>query len=285
MASFAQRMGLRPVRTLIQRDSLDEDTRTELWNLTVSMFRAIVEKRGWNDQTSVYQHITSAIWAWELKKPRDEEPSENVVWAQVKSVILRSDWVDALDLIEAILGYAKRYEDHSTGGIAEGFAGLFNKTFEIYLVGFRFIDLKLMPLDSEVDLDSIASALENAKPFKGARHHLEQAATLLADRKNPDYPNSIKESISAVESVCIAVTGEKTLGAAVKKLQAAGVKIHPALEAAWSKMYGWTSDEDGIRHGSIEAPDADQTLAKYMLIICSAFVSHVIEMGRKAKLI
>lgn len=285
MASFAERMGLRPTRTLIQRDSLDEDTRTELWNLTVSMFRAVVEKRGWNDQRSVYQHITSAIWAWELKKPRDEEPSENVVWGQVKGVVLRSDWVDALDMIEAILGYVKRFEDYNTQGIAEGFADLFNKTFEIYLVGFRFIDLKLMPLDSEADLSAITSALDDTRSLKGARHHLSQAATLLADRKNPDYPNSIKESISAVESVCVAVTGEKTLGAAVKKLQTAGVKVHPALEAAWSKMYGWTSDDDGIRHGSIDAPDADQSLAKYMLIVCSAFVSHVTEMGRKAKLI
>lgn len=278
-------MGLRPVRSLVQRDSLDEETRTELWNITLGLFREFEEAHRWDDGKTTFDSVLAAIWAWEFKKPRDEQPTDGTVMGGVKNYVLKADWVDALDLIEAIVGYARRYESWRTSELLPTFIEGYNSTFETYLVGYRFIGLKLMPLDSEVDLSAIASALDDAKPFKGARHHLDQAATLLSDRKKPDYPNSIKESISAVEAVCVAVTGEKTLGAAIKKLQSAGVKVHPALEAAWSKMYGWTSDDDGIRHGSIDAPDADQSLAKYMLVVCSAFVSHVIEMGRKAKLI
>jgi hypothetical protein len=203
----------------------------------------------------------------------------------VKNEVLKAEWVDALDLIEAIVGYVKRFESMHAAGLLPAFVNGYNETFESYLVGFRFINRKLVPIDSQTELDSINAALDDTKQFKGARHHLDQAATLLSNRKDPDYPNSIKESISAVESVCVAVTNEHTLGDALKKLKGAGVTIHSALEGAWSKMYGWTSDADGIRHGSIETPDADQALAKYMLVTCSAFVSLVIESGRKAGLL
>lgn len=277
-------MGLRPIRTVVQHDSLDDETRTELWNITLALTQALRGAQP-HEYEIVIDNITSAVWAWEFKKPRDEQPHDGQVWGRVKERILKADWVDALDLIEAIVGYTDRFEHWKTKEILPAFVEGYNDSFERYLVGFRFVGLKLVPLDSEVDLEAINSALDNAKPFKGARAHLEQAAALLSDRKNPDYPNSIKESISAVESVCRAVTGEATLGGAVKRLKGAGVKIHPALEQAWLKMYGWTSDEDGIRHGGIEAADADQSLAKYMLITCSAFVSHIIESGRKAKLI
>jgi hypothetical protein len=108
---------------------------------------------------------------------------------------------------------------------------------------------------------------------------------LLADRQNPDYPNSVKESISAVEAITKRITGENTLGAGLKKLQTAGLNIHPALKDGWLKIYGWTSDENGVRHGAIDAATIDQTVAKYMLVSCSAFVSYLVEEGRKANLI
>lgn len=284
MGSFAQRMGFRPVRSITQNDGLDEDTRTELWNITLLLMRSLSELQKY-DSDRVFDDVTSAIWAWEFRRPRDEEPPTSKVWGEVKSNIFRGTWSEALDLIESILGYAKRFEHWKTQDVVPTFVTAYNHVLESYLVGYRFIDLKLLPIDSEADLTAINEALSDAKPFDGARHHLDQAASLLADRKSPDYANVIKESVSAVESICRAVTKESTLGGALKTLKSAGVRIHPALEQAWLKMYGWTSDDHGIRHGSMEAPDADQALAKYMLITSSAFVSHVIEVSRKAKLI
>jgi hypothetical protein len=282
---FAERMGLRPIRALVQRTDLEEETRNELWNTTYHLTQALRDASQKYQQPEVFDHVTGAIWAWEFKKPRDEQPNDNAVWSTVKHVILQAEWGDALDLIEAVLNYAKRFKNYATAEVVPEFAEQYNNTFEVLLVGFRFINLNLLPIDSDTDLDAISSAFNEAKPFKGARHHLDQAAKILADRKKSDYANVIKESISAVESVCVEVTGKHSLGDALKKLKSAGVIIHPSLEAAWSKMYGWTSDASGIRHGSIEAPNADQALAKYMLITCSAFVSYVIETGRKAKLV
>ena len=73
--------------------------------------------------------------------------------------------------------------------------------------------------------------------------------SFLSDRKNPDYRNSIKESISAVESICkiIAEDEKTTLAKALTKLKKR-IEIHGSLEEGFKKIYGYTSDADGIRH-------------------------------------
>lgn len=51
--------------------------------------------------------------------------------------------------------------------------------------------------------------------------HFEKALRFIADRENPDYPNSIKESISAVEAYAVVILGENSkensLGRMLKK--------------------------------------------------------------------
>lgn len=283
MVSFAQRMGLRPIRSLIQTDALDEETRTDLWNMMMATVERLIEKDNYG---RVQANVVRAIWCWEFKKARDEQPSdERYIWSQVKAQVLKNEWFDALDLLEAIVGYLKRFEDWHTDEIAALAVDLFNNVFETNLVGYRFVDFKIVRLDSEVDVEALTDALKASRDCAGARGHLKRSAELLSDRKSPDYPNSVKESISAVEAVVRKITGEGTLGAGLKKLQSAGVTIHPALESGWSKLYGWTSDANGIRHAAVGPTDADQAVAKYMLITCSAFVSYLIEAGRKAKMI
>ena len=56
-----------------------------------------------------------------------------------------------------------------------------------------------------------------------------------------------------------------------------GVAIHKAFQSAISSWYGYTSNESGIRHGSIDFVEVRIQAAKYMLIICSAFVIFLIE--------
>ncbi|MFF7292030.1 AbiJ-NTD4 domain-containing protein [Microbacterium sp. NPDC008134] len=282
MVSFAQRMRLRPIRSLVQTDALDEETRTELWNVVLVTYRTMSQRE------MSYQpvgNLTSAMWAWEFKKPRDEEPGEQKVWSLVKTQVLTGEWFDALDIIEAYVGYLERFCTWHSENLVAQTVKAFNGVFESYMVGYRFIEQKIVPLDNDADAEAVTSAIEAAGDFSGARGHLQRAADLLADRKNPDYANSIKESVSAVEAVVRKVTKEGTLGAGLKKLKDAGVTIHSALEGAWSKMYGWTSDAQGIRHAAVEATEADQAIAKYMLVTCSAFVTYLIESGRKAELV
>jgi hypothetical protein len=98
---------------------------------------------------------------------------------------------------------------------------------------------------------------------------------LLADRKSPDYRNSIKESISAVEAIANRAAGTtgKTLGQAI---DAMSLDLHGALAEAFKKLYGYTSDASGIRHALMDEPNLELEDAMFMLVTCSAFVNFVV---------
>jgi len=99
---------------------------------------------------------------------------------------------------------------------------------------------------------------------------------LLADRKSPDYRNSIKESILAVESLCQLITGNTkvTLGQALKDIENK-VIIHSALKKSFSNLYGYTNDADGIRHALLDESNLNFEDAKFMLVSCSAFINYL----------
>lgn len=238
------------------------------------------------DEPNANQTIATAMWTWGLGQPRDELVSSSQVWEMLKRQILEGEWNEALDVIEV---YVERLrgalQESQHPSILEPVIKAFNDCFEQFLVGYRFVDQKIIPLDGEIDVCAIEIAYERARDFSGARGHLRRASDLLADRKQPDYSNSVKESILAVESVVKAITGKNTLGGGLKRLRENQVEIHPVLENAWGKMYGWTSDADGIRHAGIEPATTGQAIAKYMLVASSAFVTYLIESGRKAQLV
>jgi hypothetical protein len=133
------------------------------------------------------------------------------------------------------------------------------------------IEEQIVPLISQVEIEEVEKALN--VPYKNVHDHLNKALSLLSDRKEPDYPNSIKESICALESLVQILLGEKgTLGDLIKKLD-----VHPALKQGFSNLYGWTSDEGGIRHGRVEENFKTEIAeARYMLVTTSAFINYTL---------
>lgn len=154
-----------------------------------------------------------------------------------------------------------------------------NMILEQEKAGYRFLNDKFVNITNEEELEEVSSATHS--PYESVSTHFKKALSLYSDRKSPDYENSIKESISAVEAMCCIITGatgsQATLGNTLKKLEVNGVVIHSAMKAGFEKMYGYTSDADGIRHGGIDFTNAPAEDAKYMLISCSAFVNYLVE--------
>lgn len=143
--------------------------------------------------------------------------------------------------------------------------------------GYRMISEIFVPITNEVELSAVEETLFSS--FDVVEKHMKKALSLYSDRLHPDYKNSVKESISAVESMCCIITGESgktaTLGATLKKLEKHGIHIHEAMKSAFEKLYGYTSDENGIRHGGIDFKGALSDDARYMLISCSAFINYL----------
>ena len=90
--------------------------------------------------------------------------------------------------------------------------------------------------------------------------------------------------MSAVEVLVKIISGNKsaTLGVALNEIERSGkISIHKALKDGYSKLYGWTSNDEGIRHSIMDEPSLSQEDAVYMLVSCSAFINYLNEKARK----
>jgi hypothetical protein len=105
--------------------------------------------------------------------------------------------------------------------------------------------------------------------------------TLYTNRTSPDYRNSIKESISAVEAAAKVVSRkhDATLGHALAALERSG-KLHSALKQGFSALYGYTSDANGIRHALMDTPNLTAAEAKFFLLACASFVNYLKALAR-----
>ncbi len=137
----------------------------------------------------------------------------------------------------------------------------------------------IIPRTSPEEVAAIGRALQQTETetFRGARQHLVSASSHVVEG---NYHDAIRESIHAVESVArtlddgASTTLKPALDALEKKHH---LKLHPALKKAMEGMYGYTSDQDGIRHSLLDEPDAvDETDAIFMLGACASFVSYLI---------
>jgi hypothetical protein len=155
--------------------------------------------------------------------------------------------------------------------------------------GYRFVNSIIAPIVNQSEINEMEFAIHQTMQFtglKGANIHLTSALEKLSDRKNPDYRNSIKESISAVESVAKKISGKDkdSLGPALQKIKGK-IKIHQALERGFLQIYGYASDGDGIRHGLMGESSCDFEDAKFMLVSCSAFINYLIVKAQKVGIV
>jgi hypothetical protein len=151
---------------------------------------------------------------------------------------------------------------------------------------YRLVDrTTIVPVGSDAELATLKRAFADVgtTEFQGARAHLQNAATELTAGHNAD---SIRESIHAVESVVSVLEPKGDFAKALARLDAK-VKIHGALKAGFGNLYGFTSNEQGIRHPLLEVPAAqvDETDALFMIGACAAFVSYLINKARNAGLL
>ncbi|MCZ5936323.1 hypothetical protein O5264_29290, partial [Escherichia coli] len=77
--------------------------------------------------------------------------------------------------------------------------------FKKHGVGYTIINGCITPISNDNEIESVQNAVDNGTD--SSRSHFERALQLMTDREQPDYRNSIKESISAIESLCRKITG------------------------------------------------------------------------------
>lgn len=267
---FSERFNLKGA-VAIQTNSIDTALRNSLWNLFLERF--------WPNAgnqpvfSSPEGKLLRSLWTDVFKKLRDDlDYYLGDAVGQFREVFLACEWFLIYEAMEYVV------VDFFGGSTdAQRFITRCNQILAREHSGYRFVGSRLSPIVSEVEIVAIEAAFSASDAFRPVAVHVESALALLSNREKPDYRNSIKESISAVEAACKIITGDNhaTLGVAIKNLKSKGVDMHPAFEGALSKMYGYTSNAEGIRHALLSESSVDASDATFMLVTCSAFVNYL----------
>lgn len=279
---FSQRIGKKKATKEIQLEYIDTDLQNGLWNMIKLYFvDPIASHTNYNHEFKIF---ANELWHDFYKLPIDRIPKfEYQIEDFIRKRFFEDEWYESYDFIEFLLDLKYDYYDKTE------FVDTLNSILEREFSGYRIINNLIAPISNELELEEISSANKSTSKFSslnGANIHLENALDLLSDRKNPNYRNSIKESISAVEATCRIITNENTLGKALNKLEEKGLNINNQLKTGFDKIYAYTNDkESGIRHAIVQQPnEPDFSDAKYMLVSCSSFINYLIIKAEKVGL-
>lgn len=276
---FSQRIGKTPTSKLAQIESIDDELKNSLWNaISINYFMNVTYPHGHYYEYTSYSNLHPLfihLWADLFKVPIDQIPLkfENTV-SNLRELFFKLKWYQILDMIEAISNYgADEFRD--------SFIAMCNMYLERENSAYRFVDGELSEITSQAEIDTVEEAISVSGIYSGVHEHLKTALNHMNSRTSPDYRNSIKESISAVESLAKILSGKDkaTLGEALNALESKGVDLHGALKASFQSLYGYTSDAEGIRHGLLEESTLTKADAKYMLVSCSSFVNYLIALN------
>jgi hypothetical protein len=280
MQSFSERIGAVTARKNIQIEGMDDALKNSLWNEIYLFYN--------NETPSPWQRVATTVARHVHKMPIDRvggTSSKALEW--FRYAFFEGPWYQTYEIIEHI--YAS--ENSMASAIASTLGDLtrhehrvsllksrLNQVLERELSGYRFIDNILTPISSPIEVDAIETAIDGLRVegHGGARQHLLTALELLGKKPDPDYRNSIKESISSIEAMVnrLAGTGGNGVDYALDRISAKS-PIHGALKSAFKSLYGYSSNESGIRHSLLNESNIGYEEAAFMLVACSAFASYL----------
>ena len=271
--TFSQAHGYAELPQPLKLEELSDEARTRLWSLLyryVSHPSGRVLNKGW-DATLRALHV------YFLGLPLDEfKGATSDFVSTYKPIFLNGPFFKVFDLLQAIMRLSS-----CPPGLIRSIAMIFEQCRLAYVIDTKS-PVTIFPAATEEEGKSVLRAiaeLGNAG-LRGAVSHLRQASDCI---NQGDYPGAVRESIHAVESTARQIDPKaKRLDQALKSLEGAG-GLHPALKQAFSKLYGYTSDEQGIRHALIDNPQANvgQDEAVFMLGACASFSSYLARKHRQ----
>lgn len=280
---FSERKGIKHFSDIVQVNDLNERTRNKIYTVVSEKFDDLYIGYSNELKDKFVEYLYKELFS---KTERDipmwgNEYNYVEIFNTIYSIIIEYDYTDVFTFIEGIIKFFD-ITDKATYymyNYKKEFIEAISNVFKAESVNYKIISNKITDIVDEEQIKSIENTLKN--PYKEVSGHYAKAIEQLYSVK--DFDNSIKESISSVEAMCQIITEKNnaTLGEALKLLKN---KIHPALNGAFDKLYGYTSNANGIRHANgLGEGNSTFEEAKYMLISCSAFVNYLKENFEEGK--
>lgn len=269
--TFSQAQGYEPLPQPLALGEISLEARTKIWDRihlgTISYDDSI--SYSWND-------ILKKLHGDYFKRPIDEYNPirKSALLEEIKDLILNEStpFNKVFDMIQMIM----RYRWMTIGNFNRDMHDIFRQCRLAYIID-RKHPVTILPAVTEEEGRALFSAMNQLRNagLGGAAEHLRKAGEAI---NRGDWADSVRESISAVESVArqLDPKAARALGPALKSLDQSG-GLHPALKEGFLKIYGYTSDEPGIRHPLLDSERAEvgQDEAVFMLGACASFSSYL----------
>lgn len=276
--TFSQRQGLEPLPGPLALEELSHEARNRLWALFYEVTRTNTSRKG--HVQGPWFRVLYDFHIEFLTQPADKYNNNiYVVSDMYKGFFLnpKSAYNIIFDVLEFFMRHPRCLPD---------FIGNVKKVFSDCRLAY-IIDTSgpatIMPAATPQEGESIQQALVDLanSGLVGATKHLRGAGQHI---NSGQWTASVRESIHAVESVAKTVIEDDraTLTDALRKLRDQHWNVHPAFAKAASSLYGWTSDEAGVRHAATAKMDnVGKAEAVFMLGACASFCTYLIEKKRE----
>lgn len=279
--NFSQRIGISPINPLPILNDVPRELRISLYNVVQrNLFPRDSHTNFMSGSTKKFAEAADEYFfsnpVYSLEYYHFDYLKRILGWVQ------SAPWNRVCEFLDWCLGYdAETKSKHNANKIT--LLGLeLNSALFRHNSGYRVIGIELVPISDEQELAEVGTSIARSGQFGTVGTHISAAARHLNPAANPNYRNSVKESISAVEAAAKIIVGKDsdTLGPALAWLERKS-GLHPALKSGFSSLYGWTSQADGIRHALMDDDKLTFDEAKFMLVACSAFSNYLISVYAK----
>jgi hypothetical protein len=277
--TFEEAEGASPLPRQLELKEISQELRSKLWALVYLAIRDDVERDMGEELTGNWLIILRAHHIDRRHLPVDEfktHPASSISY--LKDVFIKGDYLQIFGFLQFVLRRPR---------CPPGFSNTLAAVLANCRAAYRIVNGNtIIPFGSDVEYKALKEAFADlgASEFLGARSHLAKAGEELT---SGNFAASVRESIHAVESVSrVLEPSAKTLGPALGKLEKKAA-IHGGLKSGFQSIYGYTSDEEGIRHSLLDDPQAnvDEADALFMIGACASFASYLINKARSAGLL
>lgn len=119
--------------------------------------------------------------------------------------------------------------------------------------------------------------------LQSARKHFDKSLQFFRHPTRPDYENSVKEAVCAVEAagkVLFPMAKASTLGDLVKWLgSTTEVSVPKAICQTFTGVYAFRSGGDGVGHGGANGGKATLEVTEYVLAVCASQIIYLVDLA------
>lgn len=262
--NFAQQFGYENLPEVAKLEEIPLNFRIDVYN---ALFISAAKNKSYNILKDEWRNLTTDLHTKLYKQTMDTYSYEADKWMiRLKRNVMNGAFYDVFKLIQFII-----QGNYKLATLQSALLEAFNNpmAYKIHDSGL------IIPYPSNNEGEGILKALKvTYEKYSGSNAHLKEASKLLNEN---NYRLSITESISAVESVLKVLVGNKSasMGSALNELHKSNPILHQSLKDSLSKLYGYTSDQAGLRHSFYDDAQVkvDLSDALFMLTSCSAFIT------------